>query len=318
MKMNFIFISYGGNVKRIWIFQFAILLLLAISLDACSSPATEEAGSKKLNVLATTSIVADVVSNVGGTAINVDYFLPLGTDPHNYDPTPQDIAKISDADIVFANGAGLEEFLEPLLESAEAQEKTVYVSQGIDLIETTTKQGESRGDPHTWTDPNNVILWVNNIEQKLIETDPANKETYKDNAQSYIKQLEDLDQWIRSQVDQIPEDERLLVTDHLLFAYFADEYGFIQVGAIVPGYSTMAQPSAQDLANLEDAVKKYGVKAIFVGNTVNPELAQRIAEDTNTKLVFVYTGSLSEPGGEADTYIHYMQYLTNAIVENLR
>jgi ABC-type Zn uptake system ZnuABC Zn-binding protein ZnuA len=318
MKMNFIFISYGGNVKRIWIFQFAILLLLAISLDACSSPATEEAGSKKLNVLATTSIVADVVSNVGGTAINVDYFLPLGTDPHNYDPTPQDIAKISDADIVFANGAGLEEFLEPLLESAEAQEKTVYVSQGIDLIETTTKQGESRGDPHTWTDPNNVILWVNNIEQKLIETDPANNETYKDNAQSYIKQLEDLDQWIRSQVDQIPEDERLLVTDHLLFAYFADEYGFIQVGAIVPGYSTMAQPSAQDLANLEDAVKKYGVKAIFVGNTVNPELAQRIAEDTNTKLVFVYTGSLSEPGGEADTYIHYMQYLTNAIVENLR
>lgn len=305
-------------MKRIWIFQFAILLLLAISLDACSSPATEEAGSKKLNVLATTSIVADVVSNVGGTAINVDYFLPLGTDPHNYDPTPQDIAKISDADIVFANGAGLEEFLEPLLESAEAQEKTVYVSQGIDLIETTTKQGESRGDPHTWTDPNNVILWVNNIEQKLIETDPANNETYKDNAQSYIKQLEDLDQWIRSQVDQIPEDERLLVTDHLLFAYFADEYGFIQVGAIVPGYSTMAQPSAQDLANLEDAVKKYGVKAIFVGNTVNPELAQRIAEDTNTKLVFVYTGSLSEPGGEADTYIHYMQYLTNAIVENLR
>ena len=109
-----------------------------------------------------------------------------------------------------------------------------------------------------------------------------------------------------------------MVTDHLIFGYFSDAYDFVQVAAIIPGFSTMAEPSAQELAALIDAINEMNVKATFVGNTIPSSLAEQIAADTGTKLVFVYTGSLSEPGGEADTYLAYMRYNTTAFVEALK
>ena len=135
---------------------------------------------------------------------------------------------------------------------------------------------------------------------------------------AYRQELIDLDQWILEQVAQIPEANRELVTDHQLFIYFANRYGFEQIGAIVPGYSTLSEPSAQELAQLEDAIRELGVRAIFVGNTVNPALAQRVANDTGTKLVFLYTGSLTEATGPAPTYLDYMRFNVQAIVEALK
>jgi ABC-type Zn uptake system ZnuABC Zn-binding protein ZnuA len=173
-------------------------------------------------------------------------------------------------------------------------------------------------DPHTWIDPNNVTVWVHNIEHKLSEADPGNAQAYAANAEAYEAELETLDAWIKEQVAQIPEENRKLVTDHTLFGYFADEYGFEQVGALIPSFSTLAEPTAQELAAIEDAISELNVKAIFVGNTVNPALAERVAEDAGTLLVFVYTGSLSEPNGEAPTYLEYMRYNTNAFVDALK
>ena len=311
----------------------AILLTISV-LTACKKttiPSTRNAGgqAEKLKVVATTSIVSDIVSQVGGEQIELATLLPLGADPHGFEPAPQDIAKLADADVVFANGAGLEDFLDNLIESAGAEGKVVYVSEGIALIqceEESKDEHEGEGnsskhegaDPHTWIDPNNVIVWVKNIENKLRELDPENSATYKANAETYEKDLKALDAWIRQQVAQIPETDRKIITDHTLFCYFIDEYGLEQAGAIVPGYSTAAEPSAQDLAALEDAIKDLDVKAVFVGNTVNPELAQRVADDTGTALVFLYTGSLSEPEGEAGTYLDYMHYNVEAIVEALK
>jgi ABC-type Zn uptake system ZnuABC Zn-binding protein ZnuA len=173
-------------------------------------------------------------------------------------------------------------------------------------------------DPHTWTDPNNVIVWVYNIEHELSEADPENVKAYAANAESYEAELETLDSWIREQVAQIPDENRKLVTDHTLFSYFVGEYGFEQIGTLIPGYSTLAEPTAQELAAIEDAINELDVKAVFVGNTVNPALAERVAEDTGTKLIFVYTGSLTEPDGEAPTYLEYMRYNTNAFVDALK
>ena len=311
--------------------KFRILGIGFLLLTACV-PALTDAGSERINgkpqVVATTTIVGDVVAQVGGEYIDLTVLLPAGADPHSFDPTPKDIAKVVDAQIVFANGAGLEEFLVSLLEGAGATDKQVSVSDGIDLLAGLQyHDGEAAGvaahtddevDPHVWLDPNNVLVWIAHIESKLIELDPDNANVYRSNAAAYREQVVALDEWIRQQVGQIPETQRKIVTDHTLFTYFNAAYGFTQVGAVIPGYSTLAEPSAQEIAALEDAIQKLGVQAVFVGRNVNPALAERVVEDTGTKLVYIYTGSLDAPGGEVDLYLEYIQYNVEAIVNALK
>ena len=322
--------------KNLVLLSFRCLITIFI-LAACSSQ-TEQSSTRKsdsddkLKVVATTTIVGDVASQIGGELIDLSVLLPVGTDPHSFDPTPQDIAKVVEADLVFANGAGLEEFLDSLIEGAGAKDKVIHVSEGIDFLifegehehehEGEEHEGEEHHhegiDPHTWTNPNNVLIWVHNIEQALSEADLNNADIYTANAGKYASELESLDAWMRRLTAQVPEENRKLVTDHALFIYFADEYGFEQVGALIPGYSTLAEPTAKELADIEDAIHDLGVKAVFVGNTVNPALAERVTEDTGVVLIFVYTGSLSEPGGQASTYLEYMRYNTSAFVEALK
>jgi manganese/iron transport system substrate-binding protein len=307
---------------RKYLFRCGLCLAgLAWVLAACSSPAGEPSG--KLQVMATTTIVGDVVHNIGGDAVQLDVLLPPGSDPHSFDPTPQDVAKIAKADLIFANGAGLETFLDPLLKNAGSKAQVIYVSDGIQLIHFQSnlpgeESGPGGGDPHTWFDPQNVKMWVQNIEKTLSAQDPGNAKIFAANAQHYTQQLDDLDGWIRAQVRQIPPNQRKLVTDHEAFTYFAARYGFQQVGAIVPGYSTLAQPSAQELAALEDAIHKLGVKAVFVGETVNPNLAERVAQDSGVRLVYLYTGALSDSSGPAATYMDFIRYDVNQIVNGLK
>ncbi len=280
---------------------------------------------EKLRVVATTSIVADVVRTVGGDLLELTMLLPLGTDPHAFEPTPQDAAAVFDAHVLFANGAGLELFLDPLIASAGEGVPVVPVSHGVELLAFEgDHEHEGRGDdggsadPHTWFDPNNVRVWTRNIADALSELDPDNADAYEANADAYAAELGELDTWIREQTAQIPEADRELVTDHTGFSYFAHQYGFDQIGAIFPGYSTLAAPSARELAALEEAIEEHDVKAVFVGLTVNPDLAERVAEDTGTKLVFLYTGSLGSPDGPAGNYLSFMRYNVSAIVEALR
>jgi ABC-type Zn uptake system ZnuABC Zn-binding protein ZnuA len=277
-------------------------------------------------VVATTSIVADVVAQVGGDLIDVSVLIPVGADPHAFEPTPQDVVAVSDAHLLFANGAGLEAFLDPLLESAGAAAKVVSVSDGVDLRHSVAEpeQGhqeeadQAADDPHTWTDPNNVVVWVGNIEEALAVLDPSHAEAYQAQAAAYRAELAALDGWIRQQIALVPEADRRVATDHGTLGYFADRYGLETVGTIIPGYSSLSEPSARELAQIEDTIRALQVKAVLVGNTVNPALSARVAEDTDTQLVFIYTGSLSPPGGDADSYLAYMRHNVTAIVEALR
>ncbi len=148
--------------------------------------------------------------------------------------------------------------------------------------------------------------------------DPAHAAEYAANADAYINELTALDAWIREQVAQIPEANRRLVTEHATFGYFAARYGFEQVGAIIPSLSTGSSPSAQELAKLEDTIRASGVKAIFVGSTVSPDLSRRVADDTGVQLVPLFTDSLSAAGGGADSYLAFMRYNVTAIVEALK
>jgi ABC-type Zn uptake system ZnuABC Zn-binding protein ZnuA len=283
---------------------------------------------ERLEAVATTNIVADIVSQVGGDAIVLTPLLPIGADPHTYVPKPQDLTALARVDVVFANGADLEApFLPQLLRNTDAP--VVYLSQGLDFrapgegeehghedeAEAEGEHSHSEGvDPHTWTSPANALVFVHNVERALSALDPANAETFRANAEAYEARLQALDEWVRTQVETIPSEKRELVTDHAIFGYYADRYGLEQIGAIIPGFITGAEPSARELAQLEDAIRKYDVRAIFVGTTVNPSLAEQVAEDTGTQVVTLYTGSLGPEGSEVDSYIEYICYNTLAIV----
>ena len=316
---------------------FLLLLIVMTAVSACSPASNAPAiapiapvapntgGTDRLNVVATTTLVGDVVRIVGGDNVDVTVLIPPDVDEHGFEPTPQDIARVAQSDLVFINGAGLEGFIEKLVQNAGDQQPMVSVSEGITLQEGCEHEeeqageaGHEGGDPHVWTDPNNVLIWVDNIEKSLTEADPANAAAYQKNAEAYRQQLKELDAWIQEQVQQIPQEQRKLVTDHTIFTYFASRYGFEQVGAVVPGYSTLSSPSAQQLAALEDAIKDLNVPAIFVGNTVNPAAAERVSKDTQTELVHILTGSLTNQDGLAPTYLEYVRYNVQVIVGALR
>lgn len=303
----------------------SILVLFSFGFTACSSKLP--VAPQLSQVVASTTIAGDVVQAVAGDTIELTILLPPGADPHTYEPTPQDLTRIADAELIILNGAGLEELMEPLIENAGGNGQVIHLSEGITLLEggeehlstTTLASGESdshpEGDPHVWTDPNNILVWVDAILAALSNINPDEATFYQANATQYRAELEALDAWIAAETAQIPTKDRLLVTDHLEFTYFAERYGFELVGAVIPNYSTSADTSAQELAALEDAIRAQGVQAIFVGNTTNPALAQRVANDTGVKLISLLTGSLTGPGGEAETYLDYMRYNVNQIVQ---
>ena len=308
-------------------FLHLVLCLYLISLTACAKQPSQLGEGNQLNIVATTTIVSDVVKRVAGDRIVVTTLLPYNTDPHTYEATPQDLARLVEADGIFANGAGLETFLSPILSSAGAESKITYLSDGVELLQMGEDLEQDAGDysgeshdqdPHVWTDPNNIKIWVDNAATQLSRLDPANKTSYFANAETYKNELAELDAWIRQEITQIPQQNRLIVSDHLAFSYFARRYGFTQVGAIIPSFSTVAEPSAQELVHLENQIKTLGVEAIFCSISINPTLAKRVAEDTGIRLVFVYTGSLSEPDGDAPTYLDYIHFNVSAMVNALR
>ncbi len=313
--------------------RLILILLVAITataLTACTGSQPTPAADGKLKVVATTTLVGDVVAAIGGDNIDVAVLLPPGAEPHSFQPTPKDVAALSKAGLVFVNGLNLEEVLMPTLANALDKGKIVAVSDGVQTIEfagegADSHEGETEGehahggvDPHTWTDPNNVMVWADNISRALGQADPAHVAAYAANAAAYKKQLVDIDQWVKEQVAQVPEANRKLVTDHAVFGYFAKRYGFEQVGAVIPGFSALAEPSAQEMAALEDTIHSLGVKAVFTGNTVNPALSQRVADDTGVKLVFIYTDSLSAPNGPVPTYLDWVRHNTQAFVDALK
>jgi manganese/iron transport system substrate-binding protein len=301
--------------------RFFLLFLGLVFLSACGQYGAgggDKTQGGKLRVVATTTILGDVVKNIGGDRIELTILLSPGADPHSFQSTPRDMARVAEADLVFMNGLGLEGFMEALLKNAGGSAKLVATSQGILLLEAPAG-GEYQGnDPHVWTDPNNMMVWATNIAGALGEADPANATSYQAEAERYTRALNDLDQWVRSQVEQVPQVSRDLVAEHAMLGYFARRYGFQQVGAVIPSFSSMAEPTAQELAALEDMILKLGVKAVFVGNTVNPALAERVAADTSVQLVPFYSDSLSEPGGPAATYLDYIHALVNTIVGALK
>ncbi len=313
--------------------QLSTLLIAALLFSACAARAPTSvdedmvlptlepvalAEGEKLRVVATTSIVGDVVARVGGTHIDLTVLIAAGQDPHSYQPVARDLAQVERAHVVFVNGLGLEEGLLAAIGTVAHAAPLVPVSAGVEVIPSEEEE-HAEGDPHTWMDPHNVIIWSENIAAALSALDPLHAEDYRANAEAYQDELRALDDYIRQQVALIPPERRKLVTNHEAFAYFARRYGFEIIGTVYLGASRLAEPSAGEMAQLVETIRAEGVPAIFVETTVSDALARAIAREVGHEIgVFtLYTGSLGPPGSPADTYIGMMRANIETIVAAL-
>ena len=299
------------------------------SLATTPGAATGVAAGNSIKVIATTSILADLVENVGGDRVQVRTLLAPGIDPHTYAPTPSDVQAIAESQMIFENGHGLEEWLAELTENAGGTRPTVVASQGLTPIdrdqaadgkaEHQHQTSEQHGDPHMWFDVHNTIRYVENIRDGLKQADPAAAASYDANAAAYIEQLRQLDAEIVKLVETVPAARRKLITNHDTFGYFAQRYGFEVVGNVFEGVSTEQEPSAQQIAQLVKLLKEQQVPAVFTENTVNPRLAEQVADEAGAKVVTtLYTDALGPAGSDGDTYIKMMRYDVQQIVEALK
>jgi ABC-type Zn uptake system ZnuABC Zn-binding protein ZnuA len=249
--------------------------------------------------------------------------VPPGVDPHAFEPTPQDVRRVAEAQVIFENGLGLEAFLGDLVKSAGSGAPVISVSTRIDALPAGLHAGEESGsahaewDPHVWLDPKNVISWTQVIEESLSALDPEGASAYAQGAQAYRHELLALDSEVEARLSAIPEGQRQLVTDHDELAYFARRYAFEIVGAVIPAPSAAAEPSARERAALETAIQSMGVRAVFVSSVVSPALARQVAEDTGIRLVTLYAHSLSDASGPAPSYLELMRLNARLIAEAL-
>lgn len=293
-------------MMRRLLLNLTLILMIAVVLVSCSGGSTPD-------ILTTTTILADITRIVVGDQFSVGSLLPTGSDTHSYQPVPQDATKIRESKVLVIHGVGYEAFLQPLLENVGGKQNVIDASKGTRLL-----SDEQGNDPHLWFDPNNVIIYVDNIREGLTRFDPSGAEVYATNARAYIMRLQELDAWINGQVAQIPPKRRVLVSNHDALRYFADRYGFRVVGAVIPSFSSSSSPSAGQMAELIGQIQLYEVPAIFLDASDNPDLAQQIAAETGVAVVTdLHLESLTE-GAPAGTYIEMMRHNVGRMVEALK
>lgn len=329
-----------GN--RSWMVLVALLAVLALVAVGCSSD--DDAEGDTLTIVATTTIWGDVVSQIAGDTATVEVLMPVGADPHAYQASSQQAALVESADLVVANGLGLEEGLHDLLESA--------VSDGVNLFEVgpelnpipfgdseedhddeeghdedgdTGHDDDEEGhehdheadgdDPHVWLDPDRVALAAKLIAEELLEMDPEGP--WLERANDYIVSLVALDEDLAKDFGALTADGRKMVTNHHSFGYFAERYNFTIVGVVVPGGSTLSDPSSQDLAALVETMEAENARTIYTETTEPSTLADAVAAELgeDVSVVELYTGSLGEAANGTNSYLGMMRENAKRIVE---
>jgi zinc/manganese transport system substrate-binding protein len=285
------------------------------------------AQAAKLPVVASFSILGDMVQAIGGERIALKTLVQPGGDAHVYSPTPADAKAVAEASVVITNGLKFEAWMRRLMQASASKAVMVEASKGIRArVEKDAhghgkadKHGHNHGgqDPHAWQSVGNVVVYVRNIRDALVAADPAGKPTYEANASRYLAELEALERDIRAAVAQIPADRRKVITSHDAFGYFADSYG---IQFLSPrGLSTEAEASAKDVARLITQIKKEKIAAVFVENISDQRLIQQIAQETGAKVGgTLFSDALSKADGPAPTYIGMMRHNLKMISDALR
>ncbi|MFL4996957.1 MAG: metal ABC transporter substrate-binding protein [Microvirga sp.] len=293
----------------------AAVFLLAgcLTLAASSLPVAAQTG-EKLKVVATFSILGDMVRNVGGERVEVATLVGPNGDAHVYSPTPADGRRLTEAKIVFTNGLKFEGWIDRLVKSSGTGAETIEAAKGVKPLkgeEEDHRHGHDHGhggsDPHAWQSIGNAKIYVANIRDALIAADEAGKATYQANAASYLKRLDEVEAEVKGLVAKIPPERRRIITSHDAFRYFEEAYG---IDFVAPqGVSTESEASAKDVARIIQQIKRERIAAVFVENVSDARLMERIAKETGATIGSrVYSDALSEPNGPAGTYIDMMRH----------
>ena len=304
--------------------RFLVLLLLAfVGLAACSSQkSSTDSSSSKLNVVATNSIIADITKNIAGDKINLHSIVPVGQDPHEYEPLPEDVKKTSKADLIFYNGINLETggnaWFTKLVENAQKKENKDYyaVSEGVDVIYLEGQNEKGKEDPHAWLNLENGIIYAQNIAKRLIEKDPDNKATYEKNLKAYVEKLTALDKEAKEKFNNIPEEKKMIVTSEGCFKYFSKAYNV--PSAYIWEINTEEEGTPDQIKSLVEKLRKTKVPSLFVESSVDDRPMKTVSKDTNIPIYAkIFTDSIAEKGADGDSYYSMMKYNLDKISEGL-
>ncbi|MBS7540033.1 metal ABC transporter substrate-binding protein [Ancylobacter lacus] len=309
--------------------RHAVFAAFAATLALAHPAAAQDAASARLPVVATFSILGDIVKQVGGDRIAVTTLVGPNGDTHVYQPTPNDAKAVAGAKLVFENGLGLEGWMPRLVKASGSKAELVVVTEGVtpryrtaeepqdddeaeaghDHGKKAADKGHDHGplDPHAWQNVANVEIYAANIRDALIAADPAGTDAYKAQAAAYIEKLKALDVEVRAAMATIPQNQRRIITSHDAFGYFGDAYG---LKLLAPqGVSTESEASAKDVGRIIRQIKAEKIPAVFLENISDPRLADRIAKESGAKVGgTLYSDALSDDKGPASTYIDMIQY----------
>lgn len=289
----------------------SILLITLISSLALSSKGL---ANDKIHILATASMWADMAENIAGDMAEVDRIVPIGGDPHTYEPTPSDAKKVSKADLILINGLTFEGWINDLIDNSGTKAKSIKITKEVNPIASETYKDAS--DPHAWMNALNGRLYSKAIYDALVKFDPDNTAYYTERYKAYEQKIIDTDTYIKDAIDQIPARHRVLITSHDAFKYYGDAYGLTLEA--IQGISTEAEAQLSDMKRVTDAINKYQIPAIFIESTINPKMLQQIAKDNDIAIGGeLYADSLGEKDSEAGTYIGMLKYNTDVIVNAL-
>ncbi len=282
-------------------FAFAALVLLLAHVPAVAQ--------EKLKVVATFSILADFVRNVGGDRVTVSALVGPNSDAHVYQPSPGDAKTLADAKVVVANGLGFEGWINRLVKASGTKAPMIVATKGIKPRKAADDHGHGHGDadPHAWQSVANAKLYVANIRDALVAADPAAKDVYQANAAAYSAKLDALDAEVKAAVERIPADRRRIITTHDAFGYFAAAYG---VTFVAPqGVSTEAEVSAKDVARIITQIRKQKIPAVFLENVTDKRLLERIGAESGARIGgTLYSDALTDEKGVAPTYLDMMRH----------
>ena len=268
----------------------------------------------KPSVVATASMIADMIQEIAGDFVELECIVPIGGDPHIYDATPRDAQLVNEADLIFKNGLTFEGWLNELIENAGSAAKIITVTDGIKPIE--SLQYANASDPHAWMDVSLGLTYIKNIKEAIVELDPTHQETYVENYNIYRAKLEALDTYIKDQISSIPARQRILITSHDAFQYYGRRYG-VRLESVL-GTSTDADVQTSDIMRLNKVIQDNDVPALFIESTINPKILEQIAADQDILIGGkLYADSLGDQESPAPTYLQMLRHNTDVIVKAL-
>ena len=300
----------------------SLIFMLAVGLFACSNANKNSNTSEKLKVVATNSIIADITKNIAGDKIDLHSIVPVGQDPHEYEPLPDDVKKTSQADLIFYNGINLETggnaWFTKLVQNAKKEENKDYyaVSDGVEVIYLEGQNEKGKEDPHAWLNLENGMIYAKNIAKQLSAKDPKNKDFYEANLKNYLEKLETLDKEAKQKFNNIPKEKKMIVTSEGCFKYFSKAYNV--PSAYIWEINTEEEGTPDQIKALVEKLRKTKVPSLFVESSVDERPMQTVSKDTNIPIYEkIFTDSIAEPGQNGDSYYNMMKWNLDKIAEGL-